>query len=75
MVVLTITATENGRTIYFDNPIRQPSCIKIMHNLKRKGKIRLHYKSSPTITAKSLLPGHGDIDNVKSTLQFELEIN
>ena len=49
MVILTLTTTENPHTVYFDQPIRKPSYIRLLScslynswfNLKKNGAITL----------------------------------
>jgi len=91
MVDLTIVAQKNGETVYFDEPIPQVHCMRLVscslynswHNLKKVGQIsvdRSHVRSA------SIPQGHynlvslekeikSSIDEKKGGIKFQIETN
>ena len=70
MVLLTIVAPSNPRTLYFDHPIEKPSYIRLLstslynswHNLKEEAVISTKAGSNGTTTKANFLLGHYTID-------------
>ena len=76
MVILTAVTKENPHTIYFDQPIKKPSYIRLLScslynswfNLKEGGKI-FYTDDKKNQRSESILPGNYTIEEIAKTLQ------
>ena len=80
MVVVTVTTSRNPHTVYFDQPIPNPSYIRLLScslynswfNLKEGGKI--FYTDEKNIKkSESLLPGNNMIEEMAKTIENALK--
>ena len=80
MVILTLTTTENPHTVYFDQPIKKPSYIRLLScslynswfNLKEGGKI--FYTDEKNLEkSQSLFPGNYTIEEMAKTIENALK--
>ena len=87
MVILTIAAPSNPHTVYFDQPLRKPSYIRLVScslynswfNLKERGEITLITGPDRNTKVRRLLPGHYTLKRLAHELdvafrQDEVEI-
>ena len=66
MVVLTIAAPSNPHTVYFDQPLRKPSYIRLIScslynswfNLKNVGVVSFKTSGNTTFHSQTIIPGH-----------------
>ena len=77
MVILTLTTTENPHTVYFDQPIKNPSYIRLLScslynswfNLKEGGKILYSDEKKTLKKSESILPGNYTIEEMAKTIE------
>ena len=84
MAVLTVVASSNPHTAYFDQPIPQPIYIRLLScslynswdNLKKEGEIALFDdKTENVATIIKILPGHYTLDSLAKELESSLKNN
>ena len=82
MVVLTVVASSNPHTVYFDQPIPRPNYIRLLScslynswdNLKKEGEIALFDdKTENAATIIKLLPGHYNLESLAKELESSLK--
>ena len=82
MVVLTVVASSNPHTVYFDQPIQRPNYIRLLScslynswdNLRKEGEIALcDYKTENAATIIKILPGHYTLDSLAKELESSLK--
>ena len=77
MVVLTITATSNPCTVYFDRPIPQANYVSLLtcslpnswHTLKKKGQISLFDADEKESTPFTVLEGHYTLEEIARAIE------
>ena len=77
MVILTLTTTENPHTVYFDQPIQNPSYIRLLScslynswfNLKEGSKIFYTNETKKLEKSESILPGNYTIEEMAKKIE------